>query len=134
MVPIRQGPARGGGRQDGLRELPHRHRLRPRPLRAAASRRDAAPRRARASADRGGAASRGVRSLRAYVRGRFRDESAYNRLWILEASTALEGILSTDERREVVEQLIALRRDDGGWALATLGPYDRVDGTPQAED
>src|SRR5262249_54045763 len=61
-------------------------------------------------------------------------ERLYNRLWILEASTTLEGLLSADQMREVVDQLLALQRDDGGWALATLGGYERVDGTNQARD
>src|SRR5262245_54140768 len=77
-------------------------------------------------------ASRGVRSLGDYLRRRFPEESLYNRLWILEASSTFEGLLSADQRREVVDQLVAVRREDGGWALAALGPFDRVDGTAQA--
>jgi hypothetical protein len=79
-------------------------------------------------------ASRGVTSLRDYLRRRFPEERLYNRLWILEASKMLEGLLSADQMREVVDQLLALQRDDGGWALATLGGYERVDGTAQARD
>jgi squalene-hopene/tetraprenyl-beta-curcumene cyclase len=80
------------------------------------------------------AASRGVRSLRDYLHRRFPKESLFNRLWILEASTTFEGLLSADQRREVIDQLLAVRRDDGGWALADLGTFKRVDGTPQARD
>jgi hypothetical protein len=79
-------------------------------------------------------ASRGVRSLRDYLRRRFPEESLYNRLWILEASTTFEGLLSADQEREVIDQLLAVRREDGGWALADLGTFKRVDGTPQARD
>jgi hypothetical protein len=79
-------------------------------------------------------ARRGVESLRGYLRRRFTEESLYNRLWILEASTTLDGLLSADQRREVVDQLLALQRDDGGWALAPLGGYKRVDATDQAQD
>jgi hypothetical protein len=79
-------------------------------------------------------AARGVRSLRDYLGRRFPEENLYNRLWILEASTTWEGLLSADQKREVVDQLLAVRRDDGGWALATLGTFKRVDGTPQARD
>ena len=80
------------------------------------------------------AAARGVRSLRDYLRRRFPEESVYNRLWILEASTTFEGLLSADQGREVIDQLLAVRREDGGWALADLGTFKRVDGTPQARD
>ena len=79
-------------------------------------------------------ASRGVDLLRDYVRRRFPEETLYNRLWILEASTKFEGLLSPEEKREVVEQLLALQREDGGWALAPLGGFQRVDGTAQDED
>jgi squalene-hopene/tetraprenyl-beta-curcumene cyclase len=79
-------------------------------------------------------ASRGVRSLRDYLRRRFPEESLYNRLWILEASTTFPDLLSADQRREVADQLLAVRREDGGWSLASLGDFKRVDGTPQARD
>jgi squalene-hopene/tetraprenyl-beta-curcumene cyclase len=80
------------------------------------------------------AASKGAPMLRDYLRRRFPVESLYNRLWILEASTTFEGLLSTDQKREVVDQLLAARREDGGWSLATLGDFKRVDGTPQPRD
>ncbi len=40
-------------------------------------------------------ATRGVRSLRDYLRKRFPEESLFNRLWILEASTTLDGLRPT---------------------------------------
>ena len=72
---------------------------------------------------------RGTGLLREYLRRRFAEENLFNRLWIALASTTFEGLLTADERREVVDQLIALQRDDGGWALATFGGYKRVDRT-----
>ncbi len=80
------------------------------------------------------AAARGVRTLRDYLRRRYSEESLYNRLWILEASTMLKDLLSADQKREVVDQLLAARRGDGGWALATLGKFKRIDGTAQVRD
>jgi squalene-hopene/tetraprenyl-beta-curcumene cyclase len=80
------------------------------------------------------AASRGVRSLRDYLRRRLPDESLYNRLWILEASTTWKDLLSADQKRQVIDQLLAARRADGGWSLASLGNFKRVDGTPQVQD
>ena len=79
-------------------------------------------------------ASRGVRTLRDYLRRRFPDEGLFNRLWILEASTALEGLLSAEQRRQVVDQLLAARREDGGWSLADLGAFRRVDGSAQSRE
>jgi squalene-hopene/tetraprenyl-beta-curcumene cyclase len=80
------------------------------------------------------AVTRGVQSLRRYLVGRFPEETLYNRLWILEASTTFEGLVSANQKREVIDQLLALQREDGGWALAALGTFKRVDGTPQAQD
>jgi squalene-hopene/tetraprenyl-beta-curcumene cyclase len=79
-------------------------------------------------------ASKGVRSLRDYLARRFPEESLYNRLWMLEASAVFEGLLTADQSRQVVDQLIAARRDDGGWALADLGTFKRVDDTPQVRE
>ena len=79
-------------------------------------------------------AKRGIGSLRDYLCRRFPDESLYNRLWILEASQKFTGLLSARQRRDVVDELSTLQRDDGGWALATLGNFKRVDDTPQARD
>jgi squalene-hopene/tetraprenyl-beta-curcumene cyclase len=79
-------------------------------------------------------ASRGLGALRDYLRRRFPEETLYNRLWILEAATTWNDLLSVDQRREVVDQLVPIQRDDGGWALATLGKFPRVDGTVQAHD
>jgi mono/diheme cytochrome c family protein len=79
-------------------------------------------------------AARGAGLLRDYLRRRFAAGNLFNRLWIVLASTAVEGLLTADERRQVVDQLVALQRDDGGWALATFGDYKRVDRTPQATD
>jgi hypothetical protein len=80
------------------------------------------------------AAATGAGLLRQYLRRRFPNESLYNRVWIFEASTQLKGVLSADEAREVVTQLHAAQHDDGGWSLAALGPYKRVDGSAQPTD
>jgi hypothetical protein len=79
-------------------------------------------------------ARNGVVLLREYLRRQFPRENLYNRLWILEASATFEGLLPADQRREVVKQLLAVQRDDGGWALASLGNFKRVDGTVQTQE
>jgi hypothetical protein len=81
-------------------------------------------------------AARGAALLRDYLRRRFPEESLYNRLWILEASTlpAWADLLTAAQKRGVVEQLMALQHGDGGWALAALGDYKRVDGSDQPSD
>ncbi len=79
-------------------------------------------------------ATRGIDLVRDYLRRRFPDESLYNRLWMLEASTAFADVLSAEQKSEVLGKLLALQREDGGWALATFGDFTRVDKTPQSQD
>jgi squalene-hopene/tetraprenyl-beta-curcumene cyclase len=69
--------------------------------------------------------------LRGYLRSRFDGQDLHNRIWTLWASTTLDGLLSPAERDRLVSQVLAKQRDDGGWCLATLGDYKRLDGTPQ---
>ncbi len=44
-----------------------------------------------------------------------------NRVWTLWASTKLKGLLSTDERRSLMDVLFHKQQEDGGWSLAGLG-------------
>jgi squalene-hopene/tetraprenyl-beta-curcumene cyclase len=83
---------------------------------------------------RDAASARGVRELGDYLRRRFPKENLHNRVWIVLASTAIADRLSDDQKRQVLDQLRALQQADGGWALAPLGDYTRVDGTEQATD
>ena len=69
--------------------------------------------------------------LRGYLRGRFDSQDLHNRIWTLWASTTMDGLLSTAERDRLISQILVKQRDDGGWCLATLGDYKRLDGTPQ---
>ena len=55
----------------------------------------------------------------------------HHRAMRLLASRYVEGIMTEPECRRVVEDLFALQKPDGGWALATMGNWRRCDGTPQ---
>ncbi len=72
-----------------------------------------------------------VEKLRTYLRSRFADESLFNRIAILRASSDLQGLLTEPERTKLAEEVLALQRDDGGWSLASLGEFKRSDGTPE---
>jgi squalene-hopene/tetraprenyl-beta-curcumene cyclase len=65
------------------------------------------------------------------LRGRFADQTLFDRIAVLRASAALEGLITAPERSKLVEEVLALQRDDGGWSLASLGDYQRSDGTPE---
>jgi squalene-hopene/tetraprenyl-beta-curcumene cyclase len=70
-------------------------------------------------------------ALRAYLRGRYEGQDLHNRVWLLWASSGMEGLLNAEERDKLVGQLLAKQQADGGWSLSTLGDYKRSDKTPQ---
>jgi squalene-hopene/tetraprenyl-beta-curcumene cyclase len=50
---------------------------------------------------------------------------------LLWATSYGERFLEPDQAQAVVARLLKLQHDDGGWSLATLGDWQRVDKTPQ---
>ena len=49
---------------------------------------------------------------------------------LLWASTRLDGIMSAEQRSKTIAELRRIQRPDGGWNLASLGRWKRLDGTP----
>ena len=72
-----------------------------------------------------------VELLRGYLKGKFANQNLYNRAWALWAASKLDGVLTPEERNQVISQLLAKQLDDGGWSLPSLGAFVRSDGTPQ---
>jgi squalene-hopene/tetraprenyl-beta-curcumene cyclase len=72
-----------------------------------------------------------VESLRRYLKERFSRQNLYNRAFALWAAARLAGVLTVDEQKQAIEQLLAKQQDDGGWGLPSLGAFVRKDGTPQ---
>jgi len=79
------------------------------------------------------ALSNKMQMLRDYLSNRFNDQNLYNQAWGLWASTALGGVLTPDQEKGVVAQLLAKQRLDGGWSLSSLGDFTRKDGTAEDE-
>ena len=71
-----------------------------------------------------------VDRLRGYLTGHYDEQPLFNRLTILWASTLLPGLLAPQAQVAVIEETLALQRPDGGWSLASLGTWERRDGTP----
>ena len=69
----------------------------------------------------------GVVLLRDYLTGKLAAQSLHNKAWALAASAKIENLLTPGERKDLIDQLLAVQRDDGGWCLAALGPYRRHD-------
>lgn len=55
----------------------------------------------------------------------------HHRAMILWAASFFPDLMPETERREVVKDMLALQRPDGGWAVASLGDWKRKDGMPQ---
>jgi squalene-hopene/tetraprenyl-beta-curcumene cyclase len=55
----------------------------------------------------------------------------HHRLMLLWADTYRPGWLAPGERQSLLDQLLALQHDDGGWSSASLGDWPRADGSPQ---
>jgi len=72
-----------------------------------------------------------VEQLRGYLKAGVAGQNLYNRAWALWASTKLNGVLTNEEQKKIVEQLLEKQREDGGWSLPSLGRYVRSDGTAQ---
>jgi squalene-hopene/tetraprenyl-beta-curcumene cyclase len=69
--------------------------------------------------------------LRSFLRQGVAGQNLYNRAWALWAASSMDGILTADQRKEIISQLLAKQRADGGWSLSSLGSFTRMDGTPE---
>lgn len=67
--------------------------------------------------------------LRKYLRKGADEESLFNRLMILWASSELSGVLDPSQRQAIVNATLAVQKTDGGWSLAALAPWQRIDGS-----
>ncbi len=67
--------------------------------------------------------------LREYLQREVDTQHLFNRVTALWASTALPGALSPDQRQAIIDEAFGHQREDGGWNLASLGPFERRDGT-----
>jgi squalene-hopene/tetraprenyl-beta-curcumene cyclase len=67
--------------------------------------------------------------LREYVQKGAEKQTLFNRLMALWASAKLSGLLTTEQRQSIVDAANAAQQGDGGWTMATLGSWKRVDST-----
>ncbi len=82
----------------------------------------------------------GVEKLRGYLKEKYASQSLFNRAWLLLAATRLNGLLTKAQREALITEIQSRQRDDGGWALDSLGPWRwskmdgpfRAPGTPDA--
>ncbi|MHC4597110.1 MAG: prenyltransferase/squalene oxidase repeat-containing protein, partial [Planctomycetota bacterium] len=78
-------------------------------------------------------ARKGLEKIRKY----FKDNppaNMHNRAMLVWASTYVDGIMTDDQREQVISDLFALQKRDGGWGLITLGDWTRSDGKEQDKE
>ncbi|HEY7314207.1 MAG TPA: prenyltransferase/squalene oxidase repeat-containing protein [Gemmataceae bacterium] len=76
---------------------------------------------------RSDAARQGIDKLKQYLR-KTPAPNLHHKTWLLWASAKLEGLMTADERRQTVKELLAAQRGDGGWSLPSLGDWEGFDG------
>jgi squalene-hopene/tetraprenyl-beta-curcumene cyclase len=68
--------------------------------------------------------------LHDYLSRELAKQSPINRVVALWASTKLPGLLSSEQQRSIVKQVLSYQQADGGWSLSSLvGAWKRADGT-----
>jgi len=67
--------------------------------------------------------------LREYLRKGSDSQHLFNRLAVLWASTVWPGLLTPEQQRAIVDTARRAQQDDGGWSVATLAQWKRIDDT-----
>jgi squalene-hopene/tetraprenyl-beta-curcumene cyclase len=74
-----------------------------------------------------------VASLKTYLHDKREGQPLGNRLVLVWAGSRLDGLVSAGERRSIVDEAWGKQGADGGWTLASLGPWrERPDAPPVA--
>jgi squalene-hopene/tetraprenyl-beta-curcumene cyclase len=73
----------------------------------------------------GGDSNERLNSLRDYLKKKYESENLHNRVWMLWASSSLEGLLTPRQKDQLIEQILAKQLASGGWSLASLGDFAR---------
>ena len=70
-----------------------------------------------------------ISALKTHLQKHADGEILFNRVMALWANAKLPGVLSGEQAHAILGELIARQQDDGGWAIAALGGWKRVDGS-----
>ena len=62
-----------------------------------------------------------------YLRRRYASQPLINQIYVLWASAKVPGLLSADERKTLIQKVQSLQQSDGGWKLASLTQWKRID-------
>jgi squalene-hopene/tetraprenyl-beta-curcumene cyclase len=71
----------------------------------------------------------GLDKMRAWLKQQYAGQPLFNRAFLLWTSSRLRGLLSPAEQKTLSEEIVAREQEDGGWNIATLASWKRVDKT-----
>ena len=70
--------------------------------------------------------------LREYLNREYTAQTAVNHAYLLWASAKVPGLIKSEQRDAIIDELLDKQQADGGWSLSSLvGEWKRQDGTPQ---
>src|SRR5262245_24213799 len=76
------------------------------------------------------AAQEGVKKVKAYL-AKHAPPSLHHQGMLFWASKHIDGIMTEEEQKKTVAELLAHQKLDGGWAVSTFLPWKRADGKDQ---
>jgi hypothetical protein len=68
--------------------------------------------------------------LTSYITSHYAAQPLLNKIVALWAAKSFPALLTADQRRDLVADLLRLQRPDGGWSASDLGAWERRDNTP----
>jgi squalene-hopene/tetraprenyl-beta-curcumene cyclase len=73
----------------------------------------------------------GIKLMREYLQKNMAAQTPADRVVLLWASAKIPGLLTSEQQKTIVDQTLALQKDDGGFSMSTLaGGWKRRDHTP----
>jgi len=74
----------------------------------------------------------GMAALTAYLQREQQSQPLHNRLVLLWSSTKLRAALPGPARRALIDEAFDKQQDDGGWTIASLGPWESHAAAPES--
>ncbi|MGA9585883.1 MAG: hypothetical protein WBQ95_11185 [Terracidiphilus sp.] len=69
-------------------------------------------------------------ALRGYLQSHYESQPLVNKLVAMWAEKYFSGVVTSSQMTTLVDEVIRLQQEDGGWSLAELGTWKRRDNTP----